>query len=389
MVPYHQAVGAGVGRNVVRTGLVSLLISALVSPAGADQTYVGKLGAMDVGLRLTHEGAVSTGQLSASECRSGQNNLYDVEWTNPVEGTVILVLRQEKRKIGEFRLSKRLYNDGGARIVEWISPPTDFQRRSISLRLARGLDGTTIGFGRRCAEAWHAGQIYVAVRPNDRDAAEAWFRQRDLVWEWNAREPAQTQRFKNLARLTVPVGSELALVREIGLQKWTFEAMRDPVEAGPDHIYVHFPDRTIFNSVADQQDLRRRLLAVLRAKFPTLEIRDDDLISHRRGLSYKFRIKAPMEKLNNRDYRGYWIKTEVIFEFTRQENESGKLADHLTIQIPDGWLARWSRDGTPPEGHFDHLQRHLENKYRNFESVAWLQDVIANTIAAAWNGKLN
>ena len=154
--------------------------------------------------------------------------------------------------------------------------------------------------------------------------------------------------------------------------------------AGPGGVYVEFKLGSMFDTVNDQQKLRRKIIKALKDNFTKLTIDANSVVVYRRGLSYKFKVLAPVKDLGNNEFPGYWLKADVVLEFTKQFDE-----DMLELNVPDGFLALWNRIGTPPDGHFDHLSPDGKDKFHNFNMLEWLQLAVANCLASAWDGQVD
>ena len=337
------------------------------------------------------------------------------------------------QQVAEILLTRIISRDGGVGIVEWIAPNALIAGKQTSFFLKKSYnDGYAIKLMSCGNQISLPGLVAVLIRPDFRNNAEEWFKNKGYIFRKSRRyfdyhmkrhygnnfneaddkkydtallEFYKLQNYKevldevfygyygysaetewwNLYILQVPIGNEFVELKEILKQKWVFDASIDFHLEGPADCILSFPGESIFRNIGEQQVLRQRLISVLKQKFTSIDISIDNVVVYRSGLSYKFKLKAPMVNLGNREFEGYWLKADVIFECHHNINE-GKVSDNIVIKIPDGFLARWDRSDVPPDGHFDHLSPEGKTKYHNFSSLGWLMDVIGNHIAQSWNG---
>jgi hypothetical protein len=113
-------------------------------------------------------------------------------------------------------------------------------------------------------------------------------------------------------------------------------------------------------------------------------------LTAKRGFSYRLIMFCPVNQLNlpDTDFRKYWIKTNIDFDYTKQGNDTEALSDRLVIGVPDGWLAKWPGPEAPPPNFVKqfHLEPDGPDKFRNFTILGMIQNKIANDAAAKWHG---
>lgn len=285
------------------------------------------------------------------------------------------------------------FSDGGTSNYSMTSTaPFSFPSVSGLLRLQGNDSGAVFIAREHCPGSGYPGRVNVAIKPDSKRAAEDWFSLNNLSWEWNgwaSINGGYGQSFGNVAALDAPFGSEQKLIDALEAQPWTFSAFRIPIEQGPDESIVLLPANTVVKDVGDQQFVRRELLDLLRKRWSNLNLTDGDVLAYHKGLGFKVHLNVPMSKLSYVGFGGYWVKLDLVFQFTRQVAKDNSIGDEVWISIPDGWLAKWpDQISPPPAGHYDHLDPGGDGQFKDFQSLTMIQYDIANFIAANWNGQL-
>ena len=312
---------------------------------------------------------------------------YEGRWSGVTDSDAVVRLTSNKETIGEVRLARRSDSVGGVRTEEWSASEGTINGGEANLVLRRSIDPQYEIAVRHCPgdAGFVGGQVVLVFRPLERADVDAWLKQH--AYGAKLKNPHGEEK-QNIYTLDVPYGAEDGVVEDLLRQPWTLDAARVAQESGPDAYFVRFAAASVFKDIGDQQALREKLIAILKQQFALTGVNDQNVTVYGQGLSYKFALNAPVDRLGNHQFAGYWLKTDVMLRFTRQV-ENGRMLDELEVDIPDGYLARWPSSGeAPPDGHFDHLSPDGETRYRNFTILEWLQSAISNNIGKQWHGEV-
>ncbi len=266
-----------------------------------------------------------------------------------------------------------------------IGIPLDGQH--LELRLKRSLSpnfSSWTGPAASCPDAgWVPGSIIVVVSPGSWRSVQEWTAANDSAFVFSINN--------NTFFLDVPVGFEDDLIEKIRTEEWLLDARREGEVAGPEYASVDFPINSLLTDRSTQNSVGSTLKTALSKIFPGIDI-NDITFRPRRGYAYTLDIFSYVQRLglNDRDFDGYWLKTHVDFELSRQLGLGGDPHERLIVNIRDGWLPRYPSDQPPPEAHWRqfHLQP-SDGKLTGFYTLKWLLSRIASSFAEHFGGEAN
>lgn len=297
--------------------------------------------------------------------------------------TYQLLIGESPERYVEFHVKRQFTTERGIPIERVETADLRLNGKLSKLVLRRTLGPYTLMLD-RCHEVGFVSEVLkVAVYPDADKEAREYFKRQGFSW---------VNEDGNLYILKVPAGSEIDELLEMRKQTWVADVWQQGAGAGLPPIPIRFPGRSIYRSFrTDQEPLRRKLRATLQELFDHYTIEDSSVaVTDEGGLNYAFSVEAPMELLGNPAFKGFWIKTKLLFSFSRTMDDDDESDIRDTMfggGAPDAWLARWpSLTTPPPEGHYDLLGPSGSDRSKNLESLKWLQKKVVDGLRVKWAG---
>ncbi len=177
----------------------------------------------------------------------------------------------------------------GVKVWRYAINPFPFQQRPGPLTLFAPMDeknSVSVDSHDLCpGHGFLPNMIWVVADPTQADAFEAWLVKKKYAI---ATPPSETG-LNNLWVIKVPAGQENLALQAMRKEKWFIDAKRYSAGAGPEDIYVDFPNNDTFQMSASQKNARQALGAALHATFgDAFEFEQ----SHRYS-RYIFRVALP------------------------------------------------------------------------------------------------
>lgn len=236
---------------------------------------------------------------------------------------------------------------------------------------------------RGCPDAgWEPGLIEALATIKDRAQAIAWlaskgWRQNALYWEEDK---------ANLIFVSVPVGFEYDAIADISRQTLFLDAARVGIDAGPSDVTLEFPMGSLLTKSTTIESIRLKVAGIANELVKS-ENAIIGAITVGNGYTYTLNIESPVTPLGIKGFEGWWLKFKLNLLFDREiEPDSTSSVDRITIQIPDGYLAKWPEDRKvpPPMGHYDHLDEEGDGRFKSFMLLQAVQEHVANQLRTAW-----
>jgi hypothetical protein len=270
-------------------------------------------------------------------------------------------------------------------------------QRKATVRLERAKDkSAAIVFGSwaQCPRiGYFPGLLVVLIVPGHESDLKDWAtKHTDILRSSDADRPdEEPDAPKNVFILDSIEGQELTALKEIGKLPFVIAARMIPVPYGPPSLLIDFPIGTLPKAGDNPSAFADRLAQVLRSAFPR-SLPSDYTLGPDKGLRYVAQIFGPANRfVPSPDYKGTWLKTELVLRFYRSPTEKAPL-ERLLLDIPDGFLPRWPVDSKepPPQDHYRqfHLSPDGKGKTEDLTILNELQANLSKAFASKWRGQI-
>jgi hypothetical protein len=223
--------------------------------------------------------------------------------------------------------------------------------------------------------------IWVVADPTQADTFEAWLVKKKFAI---ATPPSETG-LNNMWVIKVPAGQENLALEAMRKEKWFIDAKRYSAGAGPEDIYVEFPNNGTFQASASQKNAHQALASALQDTFG--DAFDPVALTNLPGTYFEWHFLEPANVVIPDDSRfdGRWLEADLRFLFSPEPEEHW----FVLIQAADGYLPRWDRATPPPAAHVHqaHLDKDGADEMSDFTVLFALQNRIATAFADQWNGE--
>lgn len=237
---------------------------------------------------------------------------------------------------------------------------------------------------RYCPDAgWEPGELVALVNPSHKASELSWLKEKDWTSEFIKNEDDHE---KNVVNISVPVGFEYEAIADLRKREAFLDVTRVARAAGPDDVTLEFPFRSVISTSTTINDVKAKVEKLTRALFSAKNAVISP-IELGKGYSFSLLMQMPVASAGISGFEGWWVKFKLNLLFDRVLEPDGQPIDRITIQIPDGYLAKWSetQKSPPPMGHYDHLLGEEESRFKNFSVLMSMQEKIGTRIKRLWN----